>query len=442
MTGRLEPSSIEVKMKSAWPNLRETVLLTAVAAIFFVVLNWAAACRCLGTLSDSLADVQDKTLDLVSRLEYRRYGPALPPDVPPVRLIQIDAPSVQQYSPASYVFNRGALAKLLEEIHQQKPKAIFIDLDLSNPSNEPLDGPQLSQGDQQLLAWFAQPRTYPILIPASRSIGATLLGQPLSQQGSWICPVSPLAIRDQDQKVRRIPRQVDVRDPYPAAEAMSQIARGGACPKPQEEPQSGNLYRGRDAYGGIGTRMVFRELEQWRALISLSASKVLAGQTPNFFENSVVLIGRVDAASLDFHPTPLGTLAGVVVHANELMTLLTYGRNVRALSPLVGVPLAFGLTLLVLLLTPLLSRVILQWLERLLARLSSSWKTGASGKLNFLERPLMWLSLFSASAVMLHRSGLFLDFVFPILSLELARIVREKKTTSLLTRLFRWVIRS
>ena len=50
------------------PGLRETLLLTALAAAYFVVLNWAASCRCLGTVSDSLADLQDKTLDLVSRL--------------------------------------------------------------------------------------------------------------------------------------------------------------------------------------------------------------------------------------------------------------------------------------------------------------------------------------------------------------------------------------
>ena len=429
-------------MKATWPNLRETLWLTAVAAVFFVGLNWAASCRCLGTVSDSLADVQDKTLDLVSRFEYRRFGPALPPGTPPVRLVQMDGPTVQQYSPGSYVFNRGALRELLDELDRQNPKAIFIDLDLSNPTNEPLGGPQLSVGDQQLLSWLQQPRNYPILLPTSRSLpSTTVLGQPLDKKWSWLCPVSPQAIRDQDQKVRRIPLRIDPRDPYPAAEALQIIAGGGACPQPQEELPGGNVYRSRDAYGGIGTRMVFRELELWRGLLPISANKVLAGQTPGLFENSLVLMGRIDLASLDFHPTPLGTLPGVVLHTNELMTLLSYGRNLRVLSPLVGVPLAFGLALLVLLITPLLSRLILQGLERWLAGLRPTQKVGGT-RLNFLERPLMWFSLFTASALMLHQWGLFLDFVFPILSLELARIARERKAASLLTRLFRWAMRS
>ncbi|HEU4740494.1 MAG TPA: CHASE2 domain-containing protein [Meiothermus sp.] len=420
------------------PGLRETLLLTALAAAYFVVLNWAASCRCLGTVSDSLADLQDKTLDLVSRLEYRRAGPN-PQGFPPVRLVQIDEVAMHQHSPGTYVFNRGSLARLLSELDRQKPRAVFVDLDLSQPTNEPQDGPRLSRGDQELLAFLRQPRRYPLLLTTVRSPGSTyLLGEPLEAL-PWICLVSPLAIRDDDLRVRRIPRAVDPRNPYPASEALARIARGEPCPQVREDLPP-NLFA--SAYGGIGSRMVFRELELWRGLLPVGAGAVLGGKTPGLLEDSLVLVGRVDPASLDQYPTPVGLLPGVVIHANELLTLLTYGRNVQVVSPLVGVPLAFGLTLLVLLLTPLLSRLLLGGANRLLARLRGAQPESVPAKLDFLERPLMWGALFLVSAWMLHRSGVFLDYIFPIIGLELARVTRERKVSRLFTRIFRWALRA
>lgn len=428
-------------MKSMLPNLRETLLTTLVAALYFIVLNWAASCRCLGTVSDSLADLQDKTLDLVSRLEYRRTGPKLAEGYPPVRLVQVDEQTMRDHSAGTYVFNRASLARLVDELDHQSPRAVFIDLDLSNPTNEPITGPQLSAGDLKLLASLRRPRSYPILLPTVRSAGATtLLGRPVASLGlSGVCFVSPFAIRDQDQQVRRIPRPVDPRDPYPAAEALFQLAKGQPCPRAQESLLGGNLYRSRDAYGG---RMVFRELPLWQGLLALSGSSVLEGKTPGLFDQAIVIIGRTDPASLDQYPTPVGLLPGVVIHTNELLTLLSYGRNLQTVSPLLGGPLAFAFTLLALLFTPLLSQLLLAWLERLWARMRGVKPSAQEPRLNFLERPLMWTSFFLISAWMLHRSGLFLDYIFPIVGLELSRITRERKAYQLFSRVFRWALRS
>ncbi len=417
------------------PGLRETLLIAALAALYFVGLNWVASCRCLGTVSDSLADIQDRTLDFVTRLEYRRSGPERSLGAP-IRLIQIDEATMQTHSPGSYIFSRAKLADLILEFDRQNPKAVFIDLDLSNPSNEPKAGPQLSKGDQKLLSVLQQKRAYPILLPASRA-PIQLLGQAAAGLGlEQICFVSPIAIRDGDLRVRRIPRHQESR-PYPAMEAISLIAKDQPCP---QNPIA-NIP---DAVvnSDLTTRMVFRELELWKGLLPLKAGSVLEGTTPGLLGGSLVLVGRTDPASLDYYPTPVGLLAGVAIHANELLTLQTYGRNVQLVSPWVGVPLAFGATLLVLLFTPLLSRLLSGFFERMLARLRRRKPNLEPAKANFLERPLMWTMLFATSAILLHQSGLFMDYFFPILGLELGRVTKDRKLYSLFSRVFKWALRN
>jgi thiamine transporter ThiT len=77
-----------------------------------------------------------------------------------------------------------------------------------------------------------------------------------------------------------------------------------------------------------------------------------------------------------------------------------------------------------------------------LARLRGAQPESIPAKLDFLERPLMWGALFLVSAWMLHRSGVFLDYIFPIIGLELARVTRERKVSRLFTRIFRWALRA
>ena len=105
---------MEANYKPQRKEWLETLQLTALTAVVFASLSWGADCRCLGRVSESLSDVQDKTLDFLSRFEASRYAPAIVPNAVPVRLVAVDDPTVKTYSQGSYIFNRGALTQILE----------------------------------------------------------------------------------------------------------------------------------------------------------------------------------------------------------------------------------------------------------------------------------------------------------------------------------------
>ena len=420
---------------------REVLRTAGLAAVLFVALFWGADCRCMGRVSDSLADIQDKTLDYLSRLEYLRTGPTPPPGLPQAILVQLDDTTVSKFSPGSYVFHRESLTQLLTALEADKPRAVFLDLDLTRPSNEPRLGERnaranLSAGDQTLLAYLERPRGFPLLLNTTSSLPKTqLFGLPIQNlKLQDVCFVSPTAIRDQDNLVRRIPRWVDTREVAPASDVLYRYSRAESdpCPLPVEA-KPGSVYRTGDSYGGIGNRMIFREPELWQGFGQVSAASVLANETLGLFSDAVVLVGRTDREAFDDHLTPVGRFPGVYVHVNELMTLSSFGRKVTPITPLLGVPLAFMFTLLSLVLTPLLIGALTRWLER-----RFKLKTELE---NFLERPLIWMALFVIAAVMLHEYGLFVDFAFPILALELARLVTGRNVQALAGRMVKWGLR-
>jgi CHASE2 domain-containing sensor protein len=432
----------------------ETLQLTALTAVIFAFLSWGADCRCLSRVSESLSDVQDKTLDFLTRLEATRYGSEPASNAVPVRLVAIDDPTVETYSPGSYVFNRGALTQLLEGIEASSPKAIFLDFDLTRASNEPIKGKaSLSSGDQQFLDFLRQPRAHPIFLNRVGGIeGTMLLGSKARDlKLGNVCFVSPLAVRDQDNIVRRIPRRVAANELLPASEAMYRTVKsdggksdGGrgedACSSATSTVTKKSPYAFQDAYGGIGNRMVFREPELWRGYATVSARSVLETTPLGLFDGAIVMVGRTDRESGDDHLTPMGRIPGVLLHVNELMTLMTFGRKVAPLSPFLGAGLAFAFTTFALFFTPWLMRILSNQLEKRL-KPDDEGKPAEIKLENFLERPVIWLSLFVVAAICLHQFGIFVDFAFPILALELARFLHERKLRDIATKAFNWGLR-
>jgi CHASE2 domain-containing sensor protein len=422
----------------------ETLQLTALTAVIFVSLSWGADCRCLSRVSESLSDVQDKTLDYLSRFEAMRYGPEPAANAVPVRLVAIDDPTVETYSQGSYVFNRGALTQLLEGIEASSPKAIFLDFDLTRASNEPVNAKaSLSSGDKRFLKFLRQPREHPIFLNRIGGLeGTMLLGlKARDLKLRDVCFVSPLAVRDQDNIVRRIPRRVAASELLPASEAMFRTVRGEhACSSATSTVIKKSPYAFQDAYGGIGNRMVFREPELWRGYATVSARSVLETTPLGLFDAAIVMVGRTDHESGDDHLTPIGRIPGVLLHVNELMTLMTFGRKVAPLSPLLGAGLAFAFTTFSLFFTPWLMR----WISSQIEKRLKPDKDGKPPEVkleNFLERPVIWLSLFVVAAVCLHQFGIFVDFAFPILALELARFLHERKLRDIATKAFNWSLR-
>jgi CHASE2 domain-containing sensor protein len=431
--------------RKPWPKeWLETLQLTALTAVIFASLSWAADCRCLSRVSESLSDVQDKTLDFLTKLEASRYGSEPASNAVPVRLVAIDDPTVETYSPGSYVFNRGALTQLLEGIEASSPKAIFLDFDLTRASNEPVKGkPSLSSGDQQFLEFLRQPRAHPIFLNRVGGLeGTMLLGSKARDlKLGNVCFVSPLAVRDQDNIVRRIPRRVAASELLPASEAMYRTVRGeDACSSAASTVTKKSPYAFQDAYGGIGNRMVFREPELWRGYATVSARSVLETTPLGLFDGAIVMVGRTDRESGDDHLTPMGRIPGVLLHVNELMTLMTFGRKVAPLSPFLGAGLAFAFTTFALFLTPWLIRLLSHQLEKRL-KPDEDGKPAEVKLENFLERPVIWLSLFVVAAICLHQFGIFVDFAFPILALELARFLHERKLRDIATKALNWGLR-
>ena len=438
-----------------WPKeWLKTLQLTALTAVIFASLSWGADCRCLGRVSESLSDVQDKTLDFLSRFEASRYAPNADASAVPVRLVAIDDLSVKTYSQGSYIFNRGALTQILEGIEASSPKAIYLDFDLTRASNEPVNGKaSLSSGDKQFLEFLRQPRNHPIFLNRIGGLEGTMLlglkARDLKLRN--VCFVSPLNIRDQDNIVRRIPRRVAASELLPASEAMFRTAQSGtgqarvgqiedACSSATSSVTKKSPYAFQDAYGGLGNRMVFREPELWGGFNILSARSVLETLQIGTLDDAIVMVGRTDRESGDDHLTPMGWIPGVFIHVNELMTLMTFGRKVAPLSPVLGAGLAFAFTTFSLFFTSWLMRVISKQLEQRL-------KPDVNGKLpevkleNILERPVIWLSLFTVAAICLHQFGIFVDFAFPILALELARFLHERKLRDIATKALNWSLR-
>ena len=273
---------------------------------------------------------------------------------------------------------------------------------------------------------------------------------------SNVCFVSPLNIRDQDNIVRRIPRRVAASELLPASEAMFRTSQAGAgqagaglaknsqaddvCSSATSTVTKKSPYAFQDAYGGIGNRMVFREPELWRGYNTVSARSVLETTPLGLFDDAIVMVGRTDRESGDDHLTPMGWIPGVFIHVNELMTLMTFGRKVVPLSPFLGAGLAFAFTTFSLFFTSWLMRLLSKQLEK---RLKPD-KDGHPPEVkleNILERPLIWLSLFVVAAICLHQFGIFVDFAFPILALELARFLHERKLRDIAAKALNWGLR-
>ena len=436
--------------RKQWPKeWLETLQLTALTAVIFASLSWGADCRCLGRVSESLSDVQDKTLDFLSKFEATRYAPQPALNAVPVRLVAVDDGSVKTYSQGSYIFNRGALTRILEGIEVSSPKAIYLDLDLTRASNEPVNGKaSLSSGDKQFLEFLRQPRNYPIFLNRIGGLEGTMLlglkARDLKLRN--VCFVSPLNIRDQDNIVRRIPRRVAASELLPASEAMFRIAQArvgqdeDACSSATSTVTTKSPYAFQDAYGGIGNRMVFREPELWRGYNTVTARSVLETTPLGLFDGAIVMVGRTDRESGDDHLTPMGWIPGVFIHVNELMTLMTFGRKVAPLSPFLGAGLAFTFTTFSVFFTSWLMRLISKQLEKHLKPDQDGNPVEVKLE-NILERPLIWLSLFVVAAICLHQFGIFVDFAFPILALELARFLHERKLRDIATKAFNWSLR-
>jgi CHASE2 domain-containing sensor protein/nitrogen-specific signal transduction histidine kinase len=283
-----------------------------------------------------------------SDLYFRLRAPA--PSSSQVALVLIDDASLERYG--RWPWSRSLLARLVRAVSAQHPRAIGIDILLSEPQN--------SASDSDLAAAI---RDASDVILAAK-IGSTPGGR------AWVEPL-PLLARaaagvghvqaelGPDGICRRVPvREMTLDGPRPAfAVEVMRVARGERA-----SPASGS-----QAQAGATTQPIALSLQfltvDFRGQVLpgrspfpvLSAADLLDAKGGGRLQGKAVLIGFASTEITDSLPTPVGTqllMPGVEIHANLLEQLLA-GRELTSLSTVVQAAL---LTILSLLLTAVLVR--------------------------------------------------------------------------------------
>jgi CHASE2 domain-containing sensor protein len=415
------------------PGWHQALRESALAVLVFIFLSWAATGGQLGWFSDTLADIQDKAYDTLAKLEYNFSSPKPPAfGTRPVVFVDIDEATVKADNPSPYLFHRGLLSQLLTKVGASHPRAVYVDLNLSFPSQEPDLRPGASvraprsAGDTALFRYLDAPHGFPLLLSQP-----VLFGEPLSALHGSACWVTPSVVTDSGATVRRIPRRWQD-GPYPAAEALFRAAQGQfRCSRTNlrnAEPPK-NVYR----TAIYGEPIIFHRIQagntadgvrDWPDLSVVSAGDLLRSGL-SLEPDVIVLVGRTDRASSDLHNSAVGVLPGIDLHLNALLTLLAYHHALLPLNPFVSALYAFLVMLFALLAAPVLSSLLTRLLER--RGLRQDFGT-------FFEHPIMWGLLYLAAFLAYRYSGRFLDFALPIVSLEFGRLILHRQTGKLVNR--------
>jgi CHASE2 domain-containing sensor protein len=432
------------KKRLDWKGIRkraliDTVLLflaSLVSLLFFQSSATGLRLPVVGIFINSLVGIQNEALDQLNRFVYQLPFFTPSTDFPSVALVYIDTDALKIMRPGGgYDLDRGQLATLLEAIERDAPSAVFVDLDLSWPNNRaPLGNPELSAGDLKLknfLEQHAQNR------PRYFLAGNKLFGQSLDvERFPGLCPTSINLIAEDSGIVRWVPglgqdQRIDqgVERLYPAAQAM-QAFYGDPLENPPRDcadlnsrvPKLDQVSQPNlNLYGGIGERIVFREIrypftaksdaeQLWgtgfQPIPAANLLQVSAKGDRHIARGSIVLIGRTDPESGDIHNTPVGRLAGIEIHTNALLTLASYRHFAQPLG-------AFGVILLLL---PIMFLFLVTSYS--LADLIVNVKLPIHG---YVETILVWVLLFVPAVMVLALFGYYLDYAGPKFVLELIR---------------------
>ena len=242
-----------------------------------------------------------------------------------VALVLIDDSALARYG--RWPWPRKQLAQLVQTVSQFHPKAIGVDIILSEPEDE--------ANDSTLAAALEQARNVVLPSKISNSLEGGLWIDPLPRFSKAAAAVGHVqAVVDSDGLCRRIPiGEPSAEGPRLAfaAELVKVANPGTAMPEEAGNSHSANEIAGTDRfepqYLTINYRQQFAPAQSAPPFVTLSARDLLEGQREDLLRGKIVLIGFGATELSDRLFTPVSDqnpMPGVEVNANAVDTLLEH----------------------------------------------------------------------------------------------------------------------
>ena len=242
-----------------------------------------------------------------------------------VALVLIDDSALARYG--RWPWPRKQLAQLVQTVSQFHPKAIGVDIILSEPEDE--------ANDSTLADALEQARNVVLPSKISSSLEGGLWIDPLPRFSKAAAAIGHVqAVVDSDGLCRRIPiAEPSAEGPRLAfvAELVKVANPGTAMPEEAGNSHSSNEIAGTDRfepqYLTINYRQQFAPAQSAPPFVTLSAGDLLEGQREDLLQGKIVLIGFGATELSDRLFTPVSDqnpMPGVEVNANAVDTLLEH----------------------------------------------------------------------------------------------------------------------
>ena len=259
-----------------------------------------------------------------------------------IALVLIDDSALAHYG--RWPWPRNQLAQLIRSVSQFHPKAIGIDILLSEPEDD--------ENDSALEAAIQEAHNLVLPTKISGSPGGSLWNDPLPRFSRAAAAVGHVqAAVDSDGICRKIPMaEPSAEGPRLAfAAAIVNVARGAiAKPEQTANSSSANSTSGIDffetQYLTINYRQQFVPGQSMPPFLTLSAEDLLEGGKGSSLEGKIVLIGFGATELSDRLFTPVSSqspMPGVEVNANAVDTILEH-KQIVSLGTIAQLSLLLG----------------------------------------------------------------------------------------------------
>lgn len=308
------------------------------------------------------ANIEDFAFDLMN--EFVTYFIEDKTDSPNVILMKIDNPYLKSKNlmdennetTYGYVFPRDQLAELINAIdnfvennQDNSPSILFIDLDLSYPSDEKIN--VLSNNDRRLIEVLKEERKYKILIPKQTHKNfIESSSDPKIQQmikDKKIIFVSTGLTKAADNISRRYYPYEKYKNNYKFEQYYPNVAVMIWALNTKYELKNLTEYFHREKQSLIENRIIFKKLQTyehnrnyaveqsyWDKLSMYSANYPLTHMPTDKLKDSIILLGSTHSASDDRFATNafIPEISGIEMHANALMTLFYFDGKLNRLT--------------------------------------------------------------------------------------------------------------